>query len=101
MHFDLVCANLPYIPTQTLRELHVYGREPTLALNGGADGLTVLRRLLHIAPEWLAPNGMILLEIEASQGMAAVSLAYDTFDRAEIYLHKDLARRDRLVEIRL
>jgi hypothetical protein len=44
---------------------------------------------------------MILLEIEASQGMAAVSLAYDTFDRAEIYLHKDLARRDRLVEIRL
>jgi methylase of polypeptide subunit release factors len=41
----------------------------------------VLRRLLQIAPEWLAPGGMILLEIEASQGMSAVSLAYDAFDK--------------------
>lgn len=101
LHFDLVCANLPYIPSQTLRELPLYGREPTLALNGGRDGLAILRRLLQVAPEWLAPNGMILLEIEASQGMAAVSLAYDAFDRAEIRLHKDLAGRDRLVEIKL
>jgi release factor glutamine methyltransferase len=101
LHFDLVCANLPYIPSQALRELPVYGREPTLALNGGVDGLAVLRRLLQIAPAWLAPGGMILLEIEASQGMPAVSLAYDAFDSAEIHLHKDLAGRDRLVEILL
>ena len=57
------------------------------------------RRLLKISPEWLAPNGMILLEIEASQGMTAVSLAYDAFDNAEIHLHQDLAKKDRLVEI--
>ena len=101
LHFDLICANLPYIPSQTLRELPIYGREPTLALDGGADGLAILRRLLRIAPTWLAPNGMILLEIEASQGMPAVSLAYDAFDSAEIHLHKDLAGRDRLVEIML
>lgn len=100
-HFDLICANLPYIPSQTLLELPVYGREPTLALNGGADGLDVLRRLLQVSPEWLAPNGMILLEIEASQGMPAVSLAYDSFDNAQIHLHKDLAGQNRLVEIRL
>jgi release factor glutamine methyltransferase len=100
LHFDLICANLPYIPSQTLSKLPIYGREPTLALNGGEDGLDILRRLLKIAPDWLAPNGMILLEIEASQGMAAVSLAYDHFDSAEIHLHKDLAGRDRLVEIR-
>lgn len=98
---DLLCANLPYLPSQTLRKLPVYGREPTLALNGGADGLNILRRLLQIVPEWLAPNGMILLEIEASQGMSAVSLAYDSFDNAEIHLHKDLAGRDRLVEIKV
>jgi release factor glutamine methyltransferase len=97
----LICANLPYIPSQTLLELPIYGREPTLALNGGLDGLGVLRRLLKIAPCWLAPNGMILLEIEASQGMAAVAMAYDSFDNAEIHLHKDLSGRDRLVEIRL
>jgi release factor glutamine methyltransferase len=100
-HFDLVCANLPYIPSQTLRELPIYGREPTLALNGGADGLDVLRRLLQVTPRWMAHKGMILLEIEASQGMSAVSLAYDSFDNAQIRLHKDLAGKDRLVEIRL
>lgn len=101
LRLDLICANLPYIPGQTLRELPIFGHEPTLALNGGVDGLALVRRLLHIAPEWLAPNGMILLEIEASQGMPAVSLAYDTFDNAEIHLHKDLSGKDRLVEIRL
>ena len=99
LHFDLICANLPYIPTETLRELPVYKREPTLALNGGTDGLDEVRRLLHLAPEWMAPNGMILLEIEASQGMSAVSLAYDVFDNVTIHLHKDLAGHDRLLEI--
>jgi len=99
LHFDLICANLPYIPTQILQGLDVYGREPTLALDGGVDGLNIVRRLLQLAPEWLAPHGMILLEIEASQGMSAVSLAYDTFDFAEIHLHQDLAGHDRLVEI--
>ena len=101
MHFDLICANLPYIPTKMLHGLPVYEHEPTLALNGGADGLDIVRQLLDVAPEWLAPNGMILLEIEASQGMSAVSLAYDAFDKAEIHLHQDLAGHDRLVEIML
>lgn len=101
MHFDLICANLPYIPTKTLQELPIYGREPALALNGGEDGLDLLRRLLKIAPAWLVPGGMILLEIEALQGMSAVSMAYDFFDSAEIHLHKDLAGRDRLLEIKL
>ena len=101
LQFDLICANLPYIPTQTLQGLPVYGREPSLALDGGIDGLDVVRRLLNIAPKWLAPNGMVLLEIEATQGLSAVSLAYDMFDSAEIHLHQDLAGRDRLVEIML
>lgn len=101
LHFDLICANLPYIPTQTLQGLSVYGREPALALDGGVDGLDFVRRLLRIASEWMAPNGMLLLEIEASQGMSAVSLAYDAFDNVEINLHQDLAGQDRLVEIKL
>jgi release factor glutamine methyltransferase len=101
LHFDLICANLPYIPTETLQSLNVYGREPTLALDGGVDGLDVVRQLLSTAPEWLAPQGTILLEIEASQGLSAVSLAYDAFDNAEIYLHQDLAGHDRLLEILL
>lgn len=100
-HFDVICANLPYIPSAKLKRLPVYGREPTLALNGGRDGLDVIRHLLKIAPEWLAPDGLILLEIEEGQGMAAVSLAYDSFDRATINLRRDLAGKERLVAIRL
>jgi release factor glutamine methyltransferase len=101
LHYDLICANLPYIPTETLHDLAVFGREPALALDGGPDGLDAIRKLLKFAPDWLAPGGMILLEIEASQGLAAISLAYDSFDNAELYLRKDLAGRHRLVEILL
>ena len=100
-HFDLMCANLPYIPTDTLQGLPIYGREPTLALDGGADGLDLFRRLMNIAPDWLAPNALILLEIEATRGVQAVSLAYDMFSQAEIHLHQDLTGRDRLLEIRI
>lgn len=100
-HFDLICANLPYIPTEKLHGLPVYGREPTLALDGGADGLDPFRRLLNIAPQWLAPGGRMLLEIEAAQGTAVLSLAYDVFTQAELHLHRDLAGQDRLLEIQL
>ena len=98
-HFDLICANLPYIPSKTLYNLPIYGREPTLALDGGEDGLDLLHRLLDIAPDWLAPHGMILLEIEATRSVEAMSLAYDFFSSATIHLHQDLAGRDRLLEI--
>jgi len=100
-HFDLLCANLPYIPTETLHSLPVYGREPTLALDGGADGLDLFRRLMKVAPEWMAPNSLILLEIEATLGVRALNLACDMFSRAEIHLHQDLTGRDRLLEIML
>lgn len=99
--FDLIVANLPYIPTETLRGLRVYGREPALALDGGADGLDIIRRLLDLAPRHLAPGGLILLEIEASQGLSVLSLAYDAFAEAKISLHQDLAGKDRLVQIQL
>jgi release factor glutamine methyltransferase len=100
-HFDLICANLPYIPTDTLRGLSIYGREPTLALDGGVNGLDLFLKLMKIAPDWLSPNGLILLEIEASRGVAALSLAFDMFSQAEIHLHQDLTGRDRLLEIHL
>jgi release factor glutamine methyltransferase len=98
-HFDLICANLPYIPTTTLHDLPIFGREPTLALDGGEDGLDLIRRLLNIAPEWLAPNGMMLLEIESTRGIPALKMAGDLFSEATIHLHKDLAGQDRLLEI--
>ena len=99
--FDLICANLPYIPTETLRSLPIYGREPTLALDGGEDGLILIRRLLQIGPEWLAPNGMMLLEVESTRGGQARNLACDLFPEAAIHLHQDFAGQDRLLEINL
>lgn len=98
-HFDLICANLPYIPTGTLRQLPIYGKEPTLALDGGTDGLDIYRHLFKLAPAWLAPQGMMLLEIESSLGVQALSLAYDSFSSVSIHLHQDLTGRDRLLEI--
>jgi len=100
-HLDLLCANLPYIPTETLQNLPIYGREPTIALDGGADGLDLFRKLMKTAPEWMAPNSMILLEIEATLGVPALNLAYDMFSNVEIHLHKDLTGHDRLLEIML
>jgi release factor glutamine methyltransferase len=99
--FDLVCANLPYIPTSRLHQLRVYGREPLRALDGGPDGLEQIRKLLAVVPEWLAPGGLILLEIESSQGPLALSLAYDAFHAASIELRQDLAGHDRVLAIHL
>jgi release factor glutamine methyltransferase len=99
--FDLIVANLPYIPTKTLHKLPIFGHEPTLALDGGRDGLRLIRHLLTDAPDRLLPGGLLLMEIEASEGPAALSLACDIFSNAEIHLHKDLAGRDRILEIQV
>ena len=97
--FDLIVANLPYIPTETLHGLRIFGREPALALDGGPDGLDLIRRLLSQVPERLESPGLLLMEIEATQGAQVLSLAYDVFSEAEIHLHKDIAGRDRLLEV--
>lgn len=101
LHFDLICANLPYIPTEILQHLPVFQHEPTLALDGGKDGLNLIRRLLDMGPDWLAPNGMMLLELESTHGIQALNLACDLFSTGTIHLHQDLARQDRLLEIML
>ncbi len=96
---DLICANPPYIPTTTLQQLPVYQREPTLALDGGRDGLQTIRPLLTQARRHLAPAGLLLVEIEASLGKKARDLARQVFPQANIELLRDLAGRDRLLRI--
>ena len=101
MSFLLITANLPYIPTETLRGLDVYTREPTLALDGGADGLDLIRRLLKYAPRYLAPKGLILLEIDSSHGEAALKLAQEFFQKADVQLSQDLSGRDRFISVQI
>jgi release factor glutamine methyltransferase len=99
--FDLICANLPYIPRKKLDELRVAKSEPRLALDGGVDGLDFIHQLINQAKSRLAPRGTMLLEIEASLGNEALSIAKTTFPHAESKIYHDLAGHDRLLEIRL
>jgi release factor glutamine methyltransferase len=97
--FDLVCANLPYIPTQVLMSLPVYQFEPRVALDGGANGIELIRHLLAQGKTRLAHTGVILMEIETSQGEKVKSIAQANFPKAKIQVTPDLAGWDRCVEI--
>jgi release factor glutamine methyltransferase len=101
VEMDLLCANLPYIPTNIVRKLPVYHHEPPLALDGGKDGFVLIRRLIEQSNNFLAPNSKMLLEIDSTLGKQAVQLAHDILPNANVELHQDLAGRDRLLEIGL
>ena len=99
--FHLICANLPYIPQEILPGLPVFSREPSLALDGGPGGLKMIERLLCEARPRLSPGGLLLLEIESSQGQMISALAQQTYPPASVQILRDLAGRDRLVRIQL
>jgi len=62
--FDIIISNPPYIPTADLNDLQPeIHHEPKLALDGGADGMDIYRRLIHLSRDFLAPQGKLLLEI--------------------------------------
>lgn len=97
--FDLVCANLPYIPRSELARLSVSKREPWLALDGGEEGLELIGRMLDHLPGKVNSGGRVLIELEASQGRAACELARRTFPAAELHLLPDLAGRQRVLRM--
>ncbi len=70
---DVLLASPPYVPTAGLPTMPPEARdhEPRTALDGGGDGLAVLRRIAALAPGWLAPGGTLLLECAAHQRDAA------------------------------
>ncbi|PAN02749.1 SAM-dependent methyltransferase [Streptomyces sp. Alain-F2R5] len=99
---DILAANVPYVPTGEVPLLPAEAREhePLVALDGGADGLEVLRRVAAGAPDWLAPGGCLLVETSERQAPAAV----DAFTRAglatrlavceELYAHVVIGVRE-------
>lgn len=97
--FDLVCANLPYIPRQSLETLEVARYEPIPALDGGEDGLDAIRGLIQDAHRWLAPGGTLLLEMQYDQGEAIQKLAGQFIDGSRTRVLLDLAGKPRLVEV--
>ncbi|HEY5639014.1 MAG TPA: peptide chain release factor N(5)-glutamine methyltransferase [Dehalococcoidia bacterium] len=96
---ELIAANLPYVTTgdwlATPPEIREW--EPRRALEGGADGLRYIRRLLRQAPGKLARGGALFTEIGDRQGARARSLAVEAFPDAEVQVRPDLAGRDRVV----
>uniref|UniRef100_A0A7C2HUN4 Release factor glutamine methyltransferase n=1 Tax=Ammonifex degensii TaxID=42838 RepID=A0A7C2HUN4_9THEO len=94
--FDLIAANLPYIPSGEMGALPPeVRREPVLALDGGPDGLNFYRRLVPQAERLLKPGGHLLLEIGPGQGAAVSGLLPPPVWEGSV--KPDLAGRDRLV----
>ncbi len=96
---DLILSNPPYVAADEPLPRHVRQHEPRLALDGGRDGLDLIRRLLSQASAHLRPGGAVMLEIGASQGPAGTELAQAAFPQAEVAVHLDLAGLDRVLVV--
>jgi len=99
--FDLIVANLPYVPRRTLAALSpdVVAFEPRVALDGGEDGLALVRPLLAQCPERLSRPGLMLLEIDDGQGGEVRELAGEHLPHAEITVLRDYAGLERVVRV--
>ncbi|MCE1253252.1 MAG: peptide chain release factor N(5)-glutamine methyltransferase [Anaerolineae bacterium] len=97
--FDLICANLPYIPSCKIPTLQVSRFEPRLALDGGQDGLDLITKFLRDCPRLLNPHGLVLLEIEAGQAESVLNLANSVFPGSNSKVISDFAGNPRLLSI--
>jgi release factor glutamine methyltransferase len=98
---DLVLANLPYVASGEVPGLAVSRFEPRLALDGGGDGLDLIRRLLTQISQVCNPGALVLLEIGAGQGAAALALAQQMLQPRQGEVLNDYAGFDRIVRISL
>ena len=95
--FDLIISNPPYIPSGELSSLAPeVRREPRLALDGGGDGLKIIRRIISRSPDHLRGSGVLLMEAGPSQ-MPAIRALMEKNSFSGIRIYKDLAGRDRVI----
>jgi release factor glutamine methyltransferase len=86
---DFIVANLPYIPTGQMASLAIeVRRDPVTALDGGLDGLDLIRRLIRDAVSYLKPGGLLVLEIGAGQAAEVCNLLASENYR-DIFTRKD------------
>jgi release factor glutamine methyltransferase len=98
--FDLVLANLPYVPSAEVPALPIAASfEPNVALDGGADGLAVVARLLERLADTLAPDGVALLEIGSDQETAVLALAARVLPGWPATVERDLTGAPRVARI--
>ena len=99
--FDLIVSNPPYVPSGEIEGLsREVRREPRIALDGGKDGLDVIRRIVSGAPSRLRPDGLLVMEMHETHAepLPALCLAAGF---AEAVVHRDLAALPRWVVARL
>jgi release factor glutamine methyltransferase len=96
--YDLVVANPPYIATAEIPTLQpdIRDHEPHLALDGGPDGLVLVRRIAEEAPAWLVPGGALAMEIGAGQA-AEVEQILRAHGFADVRRTKDYGGHERVV----
>lgn len=96
--FDVLVSNPPYIPTDVMRSLphEVKDFEPDLALEGGADGLDIFRRLLNAAPYMLRAGGLFACELYEGTLDAAAELCRQA-GLSDVRIVHDLTDRPRIV----
>ena len=95
--FSLIAANAPYIPSMEIDLLPSEVRnEPRCALDGGPDGLDLIRRIIAEAPMYLEKGGYLALEADPSQ-MDAIIILMKNSGFSEPVLHKDLAGNNRVI----
>jgi release factor glutamine methyltransferase len=99
---DLIVANPPYLTASGLPSLPAEVRdwEPREALDGGVDGLAVVRRVLGAAPPWLRSGGWVVVEIGADHEAAVTALGRTEPRYAELAMHRDFRGQIRIVETR-
>jgi len=97
---DMLVANLPYLPSDRISSLQPeVQKEPRAALDGGADGLDLVRSLLSQAAGKLKAHGVILLELDPEQVPVVEDLARQYFPEASFTVEQDLAHQDRILII--
>jgi release factor glutamine methyltransferase len=101
--FDWVVSNPPYIPTRDLADLPpgIRQYEPILALDGGPDGLSVIRRVISEAYTVLKPGGQLAIEIGYGQSDEVQNLAYETGKYSDFSIIKDYSGIPRVFCCRL
>ena len=100
--FDMIVSNPPYIPSDTIPTLQpeICRYEPDMALDGGKDGYSCIRRIIASAHVCLKTGGLLILEIGHDQGKGVQKMAKESGKYEDVRVSKDYSRYDRVVEMK-